>query len=232
MPGVDFDRNYDVPPLLDLVKQLTQSVERLSLRMDTGGWVLAADFASKLGITTDELIIRARHYPSECIEFSVWKDTSDSDVAHLHAVRASFGHIYPWIRVDRLGMPVSLTQLDELNYLHVFTRPIFMETIVLNSLVTRQHQGHNRMSTDFCTHIVISTALVNAADRLRLGAELTDYILFLDKYRVMLDGVTIYRVNDETFVATGPIPPTCIRGIWMSESGESKPMYVCVYPPI
>ena len=40
--------------------------------MDTGGWVLAADFASKLGITTDELIIRARHYPSECIEFSVW----------------------------------------------------------------------------------------------------------------------------------------------------------------
>ena len=87
--------------------------------MDTGGWVLAAGFASKLGITTDDLIIRARHYPSECIEFSVWKNPSDPDVAHLHAVRASFGHIYPWIRVDRLGMPVGLTQLDELNGLHV-----------------------------------------------------------------------------------------------------------------
>ena len=85
----------------------------------------------------------------------------------------------PWIRVDRLGMPVGLTQLDELNDLHVLIRPILMETIVLNGLVTRQHQGHDRMSTDFCTHIVIYTAFVNAADRLRLGAELTNYVLFL-----------------------------------------------------
>ena len=43
---------------------------------------------------------------------------------------------------------------------------------------------------------------------------------------MMADGVAIYRVSDETFVATGPIPPTCIRGIWTSESGEFKPMYV------
>ena len=75
MPGVNFDRNYGVAPSLDIVKQLTQSVEQLSLRMDTGGWVLVADFASKLRITTDELIIRARHYPSECIEFSVWSES-------------------------------------------------------------------------------------------------------------------------------------------------------------
>ena len=217
---------YDVSPSLDPVKHITQSVGQLSLRMDTGGWVLAADFASKLGITTDELIIRARHYTSECIEFSVWKDSSNPDVAHLHAIRASFGHIYPWIRVDRLGVPVSMAQLDELSDLHVFIRPIFMETIVPNGIVTRQHQGHDRMSTDFCTHIVISTARVNSMDRLRLGAELADYVLFLDEFRVMLDGVTIYRVNDETFVATGPIPPSCIRGTFVAESGGFKSMYV------
>ena len=201
-------------------------VEQLSLRMDTGGWVLAADFASKLGITTDELIIRARHYPSECIEFSVWKDSSNPDVAHLHAIRASFGHIYPWIRVDRLGVPVSMTEIDELNDIRVFVRPVFMETIVLDGIVTRQLQGHDRMSTDFCTRIVISTARVNHMDRLRLGAELADYVLFLDKFRVMLDGVIIYRVNDETFVATGPIPPSCIRGIFVAESGGFKSIYV------
>ena len=176
MPGVEFN----VSPPLDVVKQLTQSVVQLSLRMDTGGWVLVADFASKLGITTEELIARARHYPSECIEFSLWKDPSNSDGAHLHAVRASFGHIYPWIRVDRLGMPVNLTQLNELNDLHVFIRPIFMETVVLNGIVTRQHQGHERMSTDFCTHIVVSNAKVSHMDRLRLGAEFADYVLFLD----------------------------------------------------
>ena len=53
--------NYDVSPSLDLVKQPTQSVEQLSLRMGTGGWVLAVDFASRLGVTTADLIIRARH---------------------------------------------------------------------------------------------------------------------------------------------------------------------------
>lgn len=37
MPGVNFDRNYDVTSSLDIVKQLTQSVGQLSLRMDTGG---------------------------------------------------------------------------------------------------------------------------------------------------------------------------------------------------
>ena len=94
-----------------------------------------------------------------------------------------------------------MTQLVELSDLHVFIRPIFMETIVLNGIVTRQHQGHDRMSTDFCTHIVISNAKVSHMDRLRLGAEFADYVLFLDKFRVMLDGATIYRVNDETFVA-------------------------------
>ena len=46
---------------------------------------------------------------------------------------------------------------------------------------------------------------------------------------MMSDGVALYRVNDET-AATGPIPPTCIRGIWTSESGESKPMYVSTVP--
>ena len=156
MPSVDFDVNYDVSPSIDLVKQLTQSVEQLSLRMDTGGWVLAVDLASKLGITTDELIIRARHYPSECIEFSMWKDSSDPGVAHLHAIRASFGHIYPWIRVDRLGALVTLTQLDDLSGLHLFIRPMFMDTVVTDGLVTRQHQGLDRMSTDFCTHTLSS----------------------------------------------------------------------------
>ena len=156
----------------------------------------------------------------------MWKDSSNPDVAHLHAVRASFGHIYPWIRVDRLGIPVSMTQLDELNDLHVFIRPIFMETVVLNGIVTRQHQGHDRMSTDFCTHIVISNAKVSHMDRLRLGAEFADYVLFLGKSRLMLDGVTIYRVNDESFVATGPIPPSCVKGIYMAESGGFRSMYV------
>ena len=56
MPGVNSDRNYGVSPSLDIVKQLPQSVEQLSLRLDTGGWVLVADFASKLGTATDELI--------------------------------------------------------------------------------------------------------------------------------------------------------------------------------
>ena len=82
------------------------------------------------------------------------------------------------------------------------------------------------MSTDFCTHIVISAAKVSHMDRLRLGAELADYVLFLDKFRVMLDGVTIYRVNDETFVATGPIPPSCIKGIYVAGSGRFRSMYV------
>ena len=82
--------------------------------------------------------------------------------------------------IRRLGMPVTLTQLNELNELHVFIRPIFMETVVLNGIVTRQHQGRERMSTYFCTHIVVSKAKVSHMDRLRLGAEFADYVLFLD----------------------------------------------------
>ena len=56
MPDAAFDRNFDVSLSIDIVKQLTQSVEQLSLRMDSGGWVLVADFTSKLGTSTQELI--------------------------------------------------------------------------------------------------------------------------------------------------------------------------------
>ena len=43
-------------------------------------------------------------------------------------------------------------------------------------------------------------------DRLRLGAEPTGVVVVLDKAQIMLDGITIYKVNDVTFAATGPIP--------------------------
>ena len=102
---------------------------------------------------------------------------------------------------------------------------------MLNGIVTRQHQGHERMSTDFCTHIVVSNAKVSHMDCLRLGAEFADYVLFLDKARLMLESVTIYRVNDDTFVATGPIPPSCIKGIYMAEAGGFRSMYVSTFTP-
>ena len=75
MPDAVFDRTFDVSLSVDIVKQLTQSVEQLSLRIDSGEWVLVTDFTSKLGVSTQELVPRARHHPSERIEFSVWKDT-------------------------------------------------------------------------------------------------------------------------------------------------------------
>ena len=94
MHDVVFDCHFDVSVSMDFVKQFTQSVEQLNLRMNPGGWTRVDDFAFALGITPQELTIRARHYPSECIEFSVWKDPSDPKATHLHTIRASFGHIY------------------------------------------------------------------------------------------------------------------------------------------
>ena len=124
-------------------------------------------------------------------------------------------------------MSVPLTQLHTLCDLHMFIRPLFLDTIVLGGTVTRQHQGHERMSTGFCTHIVLSSSKVDSVDHLRLGAELTDYIVFLDKSRMMLDGITIYRVNEVTFVATGPMP-ACIKGVYKSHSDGFKPVYVSI----
>ena len=66
-------------------------------------------------------------------------------------------------------------------------------------------------------------------DRLRLGAEFADYVLFLDKARLMLDSVTIYRVNDETFVATGPIPPSCINGGNCGGAGAAGPGQITMF---
>ena len=202
----------------DIVKQLTQSVDQLSLRMGSGGWVLVTEFASQLGISIQELIIRARHYPSECIEFSVWKDSLDTEVTHLHAIRASFGHIYPWIRVDRLGMFVALMKFHTYCDLHVYIRPLFLDDVVLKGIATRQHQGYERMSTSFCTHVVLSNSRIDSSDRLRLGAEPTDLVVVLDKGQLMLDRITIYKVHDVTFVATGPIPQTCIKGKFLGYS--------------
>ena len=205
MPDVVYDRHYDVSLSIDIVKQLTQSVEQLSLRMDSGGWVLVTSFASKLGISTQELVIRARHYPSECVEFSVWKDSLDTKAAHLHAIRASFGHI-SWIRANRSGTFVTLTKFHTYCDLHVFIRPLFLDDIVIQGIATRQHQGYERMSTGFCTHIVLSDSRIDSMDRQRLGAESTDFIVVLDRAQMMLDRITIYKVNEVTFVATGPIP--------------------------
>ena len=47
---------YDVSQSIDIVKQFAQSVDQLSLRMDSGGWVLVTEFASRLGISIQELI--------------------------------------------------------------------------------------------------------------------------------------------------------------------------------
>ena len=47
----------------------------------------------------------------------------------------------------------------------------------------------------------------------------------------MLESVTIYRVSDETFVATGPIPPSCIKGIYMAGAGGVRSMYVSTLTP-
>ena len=52
MPDAVFDRTFDVSSSVDIVKQPTQSVEQLSLRMDSSGWVLVVDFTSKLGVST------------------------------------------------------------------------------------------------------------------------------------------------------------------------------------
>ena len=111
-------------------------------------------------------MIRARHYPSECIEFSVWKDPSGPDVAHLHAVRASFGHFYPWIRVDRLGMPVGLAQLDELNDLHVFIRPIFME---IASLLELNQADRNSQPVDSDPRVDMSKGCTNCMQMSSIG---------------------------------------------------------------
>ena len=123
-------------------------------------------------------------------------------------------------------MPVSLTQLHTLSDLHVFIRPLLVDTIVLGGIVTRQHQDHERMSTGFCTHVVLSNSKADGMDRLGLGAELTDYVVFLDKARMMMDGITIYRVSEVTFVATGPIPPACAKGVYQSVSDGFMSVYV------
>ena len=47
----------------------------------------------------------------------------------------------------------------------------------------------------------------------------------------MLESVTTHRVNDETFVATGPIPPACIKDIYMAEAGGFRSMYVSTLTP-
>ena len=137
-PDVVFDRHYDVSLSIGIVKKFTQSVEQLSLRMDSGGWVLVTEFASKLGISIQELIIRARHYPSECIDFSVWKDSLDTKATHLRAIRASSGHIYSWIRVDRFGTFATLMKFHTYCDLHVFIRPLFLDDIA---------QGHCHKAT-------------------------------------------------------------------------------------
>ena len=63
-------------------------------------------------------------------------------------------------------------------------------------------------------------------NRLRLGAETADHVVFLSQTRMMIDGITIYRVNEVTFAATGPIPPACIQGVYQSVIGGYKSVYV------
>ena len=65
------------------------------------------------------------------------------------------------------------------------------------------------MSISFCTHIVLSNSRIDSSGCLRLGAESTDLVVVLDKGQLMLDRITVYKVNEVTFVATGPIPQTC-----------------------
>ena len=45
----------------------------------------------------------------------------------------------------------------------------------------------------------------------------------------MLGRTAIYKVNEVTFVATGPIPPTCIKGVRQSTSDGFKSVYVSNY---
>ena len=110
-------------------------------------------------------------------------------------------------------MFVTLMEFRTYCDLHVYIRPLFLDDVVLKGIATRQHQGYERMSISFCTHIVLSNSRIDSVDRLRLGAETTDLVVVLDKGQLMLGRVTIYEVNDVTFVATGPIPQICTKGI-------------------
>ena len=78
----------------------------------------------------------------------------------------------------------------------------------------------------FCTHLVLSCSTIDSMGRLRLGAEPADLVVVLDKAHMMLDRITIYNVNDVTFVATGPIPQICIKGVFLATSGGFKSVYV------
>ena len=105
-------------------------------------------------------------------------------------------------------------------------RPLLLDDIVLKGIATRQHQGYERMSTCFCTHIVLSNSRIDSMDRLRLGADSADLVVVFDKGQMMLDRITISKVNDVTFVAMGPIPQTCIKGVFQATPDGFKSVYM------
>ena len=146
----------DVSQPIDIVKQFTQSVDQLSLRMDSGGWVLVTEFASKLGISIQELITRARHYPSERIEFTVWKE--------FLGYRGCTSPRHPCDPRTHLSLDqgrqvrfvATLMKFHTHCDLHVYIRPLFLDGVVLRGIATRQHQGYERMSITLFLHTSFS----------------------------------------------------------------------------
>ena len=47
-PGIEVDIHFDVMKSMNLVRQLTQSVDQLKLKMDAGGWVRVDDLSDAL----------------------------------------------------------------------------------------------------------------------------------------------------------------------------------------
>ena len=100
MPGIEVDIHFDVMKSMNLVRQLTQSVDQLKLKMDAGGWVRVDDRSDALKMSIKTIVLCAWHYPAPCIEFSAWKSSAEPSIFQAHAIRASFGRIYEWIRID------------------------------------------------------------------------------------------------------------------------------------
>ena len=63
MPGIEVDLHFDVMKWMNLVRQLTQSVDQLKLKMDAGGWVRVDDLSDALKMSIKTIVLCAWHYP-------------------------------------------------------------------------------------------------------------------------------------------------------------------------
>ena len=166
--------------------------------MRAGGWFRVDDLPDALKMFVKAIVLCAWHYPAPCIELSVWRSSAEPSIFQVHAIRASFGHIYEWIRIDRLGSSMSLEDVSCLASAHVYVRRMFHETIVLRGIATRHHLGRQPMPIGCCTHVIISTGEIGHVDRIKLEADPSDYVVYLSAIKLVSENITLFKVSANT----------------------------------